>query len=35
MIIGSFTPLELKVFIEELSQWCRYSIETVIKEIKL
>ena len=35
VVISSFTPSELNVFIEELSQWCRYSIETVIKEVKL
>ncbi|MFI8066258.1 Lrp/AsnC family transcriptional regulator, partial [Acinetobacter baumannii] len=30
MIVSHFEPAELNAFIEVLSKWCRYSVETVI-----
>ncbi|MBJ9956663.1 Lrp/AsnC family transcriptional regulator [Acinetobacter courvalinii] len=33
MIVSHFNPAQLKDFIEQLSKWCRYSVETVMREI--
>mgnify|MGYP006146295933 CR=1 FL=1 len=35
MIVSHFNSSQLNAFIEKLSQWCRYSVETVIREIEL
>ncbi|WP_163082032.1 Lrp/AsnC family transcriptional regulator [Acinetobacter baumannii] len=34
MIVSHFEPAELNAFIEVLSKWCRYSVETVIREVE-
>jgi hypothetical protein len=34
MIVSHFEPAELNEFIEVLSKWCRYSVETVIREVR-
>ena len=34
MIVSHFNPSQLNEFIEQLSQWCRYSVEIVIREIE-
>ena len=34
MIVSHFNPPQLNEFIEQLSQWCRYSVETVMREIE-
>ncbi|KAA8735571.1 AsnC family transcriptional regulator [Acinetobacter qingfengensis] len=33
MVVSNFEPQDLNQFIEKISQWCRYSVETVIKTI--
>ncbi len=33
MIVSHFNPAQLNDFIEQLSKWCRYSVETVMREI--
>ncbi|WP_445404190.1 Lrp/AsnC family transcriptional regulator [Acinetobacter vivianii] len=33
MIVSHFDPAQLNEFIEQLSKWCRYSVETVMREI--
>ncbi len=35
MIVSHFNPSEFNQFIEKLSQWSRYSVETVMREIEL
>lgn len=35
MIVSYFNPSQLNQFIEKLSQWSRYSVETVMREIEL
>lgn len=35
MIVSHFNPSELNQFIEKLSHWSRYSVETVMREIEL
>lgn len=35
MIVSHFNPSEFNRFIEKLSQWSRYSVETVMREIEL
>lgn len=35
MIVSHFNPSQLNEFIEQLSQWCRYSVETVMREIEI
>lgn len=33
MVVAHFSPQELNLFIEQISKWCRYSVESVIKKI--
>lgn len=33
MIVSHFEPKQLNQFIEQVSQWCRYSVETVVREV--
>ena len=33
MIVSHFNPSTLNEFIEHISTWCRYSVETVVREI--
>ena len=35
MIVSHFNPSQSNQFIEKLSQWSRYSVETVMREIEL
>ncbi|AJB46753.1 MULTISPECIES: Lrp/AsnC family transcriptional regulator [Acinetobacter] len=34
MIVSHFEPAALNEFIEVLSKWCRYSVETVVREVE-
>jgi len=35
MVISHFEPKQLNIFLEHLSHWCRYSVDTVIREIEV
>ena len=35
MLVAHFTPPELHLFIDQISSYCRYSVESVVKSIDL